>query len=295
MESTNPARRLDKRLWLSLGLFTGLIILHQFLIQPALIQMTSDAPAINLAGRQRMLSQKLAKAALAFVGARETAEREARRAELTSTLQAWQVAHSHLVAGGPVGLFQRALSPAIQTGFHEIEPHFRAMAKAAEELLTDPDDAARHAALEAILRNEPEFLTRMHTLVGLYEDHARRHVQQLQILGLSIMAVILGVQLLMQFGVMRPALTNVGREWEKIEADYELLVESMTDGLVVFDQTGRVQFANRRLGDMLGRSPNQLIGEPAAIFVSEGDRGQFEKLLTGTSTVAGPLDLQLRA
>ena len=84
MHRKNPTRRLDKRLWFSLGLFAGLIILHQFLIQPALTLLTTDAPAINLAGRQRMLSQKLAKAALTLVGAEEPASRDASRAELAS-------------------------------------------------------------------------------------------------------------------------------------------------------------------------------------------------------------------
>ena len=131
----NPARRLNKRLWLSLGLFAGLIILHQFLIQPALIRLTTDAPAINVAGRQRMLSQKLTKAGLALVAAEDVAEREVRRAELETTLQTWRRAHVRLCAGEPATFFGRSANAAIQQGFSEIEPHFQAMVQAAEVLL----------------------------------------------------------------------------------------------------------------------------------------------------------------
>lgn len=295
MERKNPARRLDKRLWFTLVLFAGLIVLHQLLIQPALSLLTSDAPAINLAGRQRMLSQKLAKAALAMVDSEEPLIRESRRKELAATLQTWKTAHDSLRNEELSSHTDRAAETAIQRGFHEVEPHFRAMSDAAEILESGPSDVAARIALDSLLKNEPEFLTKMHSLVGLYEVEARRHVRQLQYLGVTIMIVILGILLAMQLGVLRPELSFVGREWERIEADYQLLVESMTDGLVVFDQQGRVEFANRHFGDMLGESADQLVGKPASIFIGDSDRTQFEKLLTETGDFAGAVDFQLRS
>ena len=295
MERENPARQLDKRIWFSLGLCAGLIVLHQFLIQPSLIGLTSDAPVINVAGRQRMLSQKLVKEALALVHAENSASRDAHRSELSTTLQTWRAAHAGLRAGEPATFLGQSANAAIQTGYRELEPHFQAMADAADVLLSSPDDATRRVALDSMLRNEPEFLSKMHALVGLYEDDAQRHVRQLQAMGLTIMIVILGTLLVMQFGVMRPQLGIVGREWEQIEADYELLVESMTDGLVVFDRQGRVEFANGRFCDMLGHGADQIVGKPASTFVSEIDRRQFEMLLLETADVSGPVDLKLRS
>ena len=293
MERENPARRLDKRLWFSLGLFAGLIILHQFLIQPSLIRLTSDAPVINVAGRQRMLSQKLSKEALALTYAENSATREVRRSELLATLQAWRAAHASLRAGESTSTFGHSANAAILNGYREIEPHFQAMENAAEILLESPVDATGRVALDSMLKNEPDFLTKMHALVGLYEGEARRHVRQLQSMGLAIMIVILGSLMLMQFGVMRPELSIVGREWEQNEAQYQLLVESMTDGLVVFDGQGLVSFANRRFRDMLGQDKDQLIGNPASNFISDIDRRQFEMLLE-TAEVLGPIDLKLR-
>ena len=240
-----------------------------------------------------MLSQKLTKAGLALVAAEDVAEREVRRAELETTLQTWRRAHVRLCAGEPATFFGRSANAAIQQGFSEIEPHFQAMVQAAEVLLANPDEKTQRTSLNQILKNEPEFLKRMHAIVGRYEDEARRHVQQLQNLGLTIMLVILGIQMLIQFGVLRPELSIVGREWEKIEADYELLVESMTDGLVVFDQQGQVEFANKRFGDMLGHSVQQLIGQPASLFICTRERRHFEKLLIATPETLGPIDLQL--
>ena len=60
----NPARWLYYRSWAALAFIAGLLVLHQLLLQPALARLTSDAPVINVSGRQRMLSQRLTKAAL---------------------------------------------------------------------------------------------------------------------------------------------------------------------------------------------------------------------------------------
>ncbi len=46
------------------------------------------------------------------------------------------------------------------------------------------------------------------------------------------------------------------------ERRYELLVESMNDGLSVIDAEGRFAYVNRRFGEMIGRPPEDLIGQP---------------------------------
>ena len=294
MGRENPARRLDKRLWLSLGLYAALIVLHQFVIQPSLITLTSDAPVINIAGRQRMLSQKLAKEALALMNAEDPASLEECQLKLSDTLTTWRSAHTRLIADESTTFFGRPLNAAIQTGYREIQPYFQAMADAAEILLDNQRDVANRGALEFLLENEPKFLTKMHALVGLYESEARRHVRQLQIMGLAFMTTILGSLFLLQFGILRPQIRIVRREWEQNEAHYQLLVESMTDGLVVFDREGRVKFANQRFRDMLGDDGNQLVGKSGWTLITEIDRRDFEKLLSKTNEVAGPVDLKLR-
>ena len=240
-----------------------------------------------------MLSQQLTKAGLALVAAENADERDRHRSELASTLQVWKQAHVQLCAGEPATFFGRSANESIQNGFKEIEPHFQVMVDAAERLLANPDADEQRTSLNQILNNESEFLKRMHALVGLYEQEARRHVQQLQNLGLTIMLVILCVQLLIQFGVLRPELSIVGREWEKIEADYELLVESMTDGLVVFDQRAHVVFANKRFSDMLGHNIPQLTGEHASLFICTRERDHFGRLFSVNPEALGPMDLQL--
>ena len=295
MERENPARRLNRRSWLAFAMIAGLVVLHQFLLQPALIRMATDAPAINFAGRQRMLSQRLAKSSLAMINAKDVNFREMYRTELADSLELWSSAHRILQAGDKSIGISRPRNHEIEKGYVELEPHFQAMAGAAKELLANDEFADNQTALKTLLIHEPLFLTHMHAIVGLYEVDANRHIRQLQGFGLIIMVVILVAQLSLQLGVVRPEVRIVGREWAQSEAHYQLLVESMTDGLIVFDQQSRIEFANQPFGKILGRSTDKLIGKPASILISDPDRRRFQLLLTEAAEFCGPLDLQLQA
>jgi len=292
MQRDNPARRLDKRLWLSLGVFATLIVLHQCLIQPSLIRMTSDAPVINIAGRQRMLSQKLTKAALAFVNADSMAARQRYQSELKNTLDTWTKAHASLRANHSNS---DTSITALDEGYQSIERHFQSMAAAAQALVDGSSELPSRAELEVLLSHESDFLIRMNALVGLYESEARLHVWQLQMLGMTIMIIILATLLAFQFAVMRPELSIAGQKWEQIESRYQLLVESMTDGIVVFNRQGQIEFANRRFSSLLGIDPQRVVGQAASPYLNELDRKQFEHLLAARDEFSGPIDMKLHS
>jgi PAS domain S-box-containing protein/diguanylate cyclase (GGDEF)-like protein len=60
------------------------------------------------------------------------------------------------------------------------------------------------------------------------------------------------------------------------EARYRTLVESMNEGVLLLDRNGIIQFANRRMAEMLGYLPNEIVGKPAKSFIEprtrEGER-----------------------
>src|SRR5215471_21239469 len=89
-------RRLSLRYFFVLGAVAVLVVADQVIVQPLLVRMNSYAPAINLAGRQRMLSQRLTKAALALEVCSDETSRERYREELRTTLAQWSSAHDAL-------------------------------------------------------------------------------------------------------------------------------------------------------------------------------------------------------
>ncbi|HEX4148488.1 MAG TPA: type IV pili methyl-accepting chemotaxis transducer N-terminal domain-containing protein, partial [Pirellulales bacterium] len=75
-------RRLARRYLFVLSAVAVLVVIDQAVIQPLLLRLNTYAPVINTAGRQRMLSQKLTKAALALVADPDVPSRQIRREEL---------------------------------------------------------------------------------------------------------------------------------------------------------------------------------------------------------------------
>ncbi|WLD12038.1 ATP-binding protein [Planctellipticum variicoloris] len=294
---TSSARLLGQRSWWAFALVAALLVFHQALLQPAIARLTTDAPVINVSGRQRMLSQELAKSALAMTAADSPRERERRRDELATTLSEWRLSQHGLQKGDAARQLPGNSSPDVRRAFDELNPHFEAMVSAAESLLSaasPPDPAATRAALGSLLEHESEFLPRMHEIVGLYEADARRHVEQLQRLGLIVMLAILGILVALQLTVVRPAIRLVRREFAESEAQYQRLVESMNDGLVMFDAAGRVQFANRRFGAMLGLPREDVNHKPASVLLADSDRRRFDGLLHHTSGQIGPVEISFQ-
>ena len=174
---------LNQRYLVVLVLVAFLVLLNQILVQPPLLQLTTDAPVINIAGRQRMLSQRLAKAALALGGAADEVHRRRHRAELRHVLRLWSVSHNGLRHGDRALALPGRNSPAVREAFDDLEPFFTRMCAAVARLIGNdahrrPDDAAAHEDLATILENEGEYLARMDRIVGLFEGETRARVDR---------------------------------------------------------------------------------------------------------------------
>ncbi len=214
-------RRLSARYLLVLVAVAALVGFDQIVVQPLLQRLGEYAPVINVSGRQRMLSQKLTKAALAFQAAATESARDQRRDELSSTVAQWVTGHRALREGDPALGIVRIQSPVIDEQWRILQPHWQAMHDAAQALteLTDPlnaDDTAR--LVNVVLDHEQAYLPTMDRIVKLFEQEAAREVFRLRFCALAIGSAIVALLLGLGSFVVRPATKAIRSQVEQLEA-----------------------------------------------------------------------------
>jgi len=73
---------------------------------------------------------------------------------------------------------------------------------------------------------------------------------------------------------------------------YRMFVENMRDGAATVSAAGVVLYANRRLGELLGRDLAELIGSPVASLVADGDRAAL-RAVSGRAGPGGTVEVEL--
>ncbi|WP_428308271.1 ATP-binding protein [Lacipirellula sp.] len=190
------------------------MIIDQAIIQPLLVRMDAYAPVINLAGRQRMLSQKLAKAALAAESAPDSQLREASRAELSVALAEWIAANDALRHGSDELRIPRIVSAELESEWAALDHDFQPIVDAAQQIIAGNDEPPRAAA---ILTHEAPFLARMEQIVGLFELEAAQEVARLRIYSLAIAAAVASLLVTLGWFVVRPATRAIRTQVDELE------------------------------------------------------------------------------
>ena len=214
--------RLTWRYLFVLATVAALMVLDQAIIQPMLVRVNAFAPAINVAGRQRMLSQKLTKASMALRDAQDDAVHDMRRDELRQALAQWTEEHHALLQGNAKLGIQPIQTAELEQQWARLQPHYQAMVAAAGDLFEASGASSTREAISllvaVLVTHEAIFLPTMDRIVKLMEDEAARAVARLRAFALAIAATV--VVLLMGLGwfVVRPATRTIRAQVEELES-----------------------------------------------------------------------------
>lgn len=202
---------------LALSVIATVAVLGQILIQSHLKSQLGDSHVINVAGKQRMLSQKISKTVL-LLGAEQTAAGRTRILDqLRESVQLWKLSQEGLLQGSD-SLNLRENDQA-KTGllFQPVQDHFSAMEGSASRLIAllermpEAPDSLLRPDIENILRHEGPFLTGMEAIVSRYDDDAKSKVASLRIKEYIVVAVLLLVIALEVVFIFRPTTRQVNK------------------------------------------------------------------------------------
>ena len=173
------------------------VVISQILVRNHLNNQESDSTVINIAGRQRMLSQKLTKEIVSLSVSSDKKHRNQLQNQIQKTLHLWQLSHNALQQGNDsLGLPARN-SDAIKTKFLAINPVFDTIQEASKSIVTklenQPNISIENIAsnIKKVIDNEGVFLIMMDDIVNQYDIEADAKVTWLRTLELLLMALTL--------------------------------------------------------------------------------------------------------
>ncbi len=207
---------------LALSAIAILTITGQALIQYSLIKQSHDSRIINIAGRQRMLSQRLTKSALALQFAQKHEDRKVWAKELSFVVNLWERSHLGLLDGDAELGLPGTNSQTIIKMFRAIEFNHQAMLLAARAILklesrsmeSSNNGENRHSAViihhvKLILSNEADFLEGMDGIVFQYDKEAKLKIDRLKQNELLLMTMTLLVLFLEGLFIFRPMINRI--------------------------------------------------------------------------------------
>lgn len=218
-------QRLTRLYILALTAVAVLSIAGQVLIQESLEDTLNDAHVVNIAGRQRMLSQRLSKMAILLTNTDRFSE-EARfyQKDFGETLALWSKCHEGFLKGKLEVEREVAVknSPKINKMLDELNPVFLKI-KTQLELILNNHAFNKKQVLDEILTNERLFLNKMDLIVFQYDLESHQRVNRVRNIELFLFVLTISILLLEGLLIFKPLTAYIKEVISKLITSEEAL------------------------------------------------------------------------
>lgn len=276
------ANQLRHRYIIALSLIALLTILSQAVVQYLISDQEYDSRVVNIAGRQRMLSQRITKTAFYISVAKTTQESASYQKELETVVSLWERSQIGLLYGDHELGLPGSNSPEVRALFELIHPDHMSMVDAARHLLgaiqrNEPIDGD----LRTLRSHEANFLRGMDKIVFRYDQEAKHKVLIARWLELALMIVTLLVLMLEARFIFAPATRRVRQDMLdllKKEEDMENLFSASPTAMLLTDiDSLRIVRANQKASELIGESVDQLVSSDLRRYlpVSNHEENQY--------------------
>ncbi len=191
------------------------VILSQILIRKYLNDQQGDSRVINVAGRQRMLSQKLTKEVLLITNEQNPEKRIQIIDNLKETIHLWSSSHRALQLGDKQLGLPGENSDEVFQMFREITPVYQTIYSSTLNILkaagqnSQLNSSSTSNDVNTILSNEKVFLQLMDGIVNQYDIEAKQKLSRLRNLEMLILLISLLILIAEFFFIFRPTAVAV--------------------------------------------------------------------------------------
>ena len=194
-------QRFSQLYLIALSIIALSILGSQLLVQRHLVNQLSDAKVVNIAGRQRMLSQRITKELLLLDRTSKPTHVDSILLSLASNFAQWEKAHLALQHGDQILDIPGTKSTEVIRQFQKLNPNFQEIAIQIERIIHLLNNSKKinstkiSSHVSKVLEKEPVFLSQMDAIVNQLSKEAQMKVKDLRskewllfVLGLGIIA-----------------------------------------------------------------------------------------------------------
>ena len=210
-------KKLSRQYLLALSAIALSIIISQILIHKFLDTQKNDSRIINIAGRQRMLSQKLTKEVLLLATELDPVQRLGIKDDLEETVNLFTASQEALRNGNDSFSIPGNFSKKVEEKFQQISPSYNKLLEISENIIgrveVDPLDFNTYliGELQALKEAEGEFVVLMDHLVKQYEVEASSKISRLRNLERWLMTIALLILVTEFFLIFWPTAKTIRR------------------------------------------------------------------------------------
>lgn len=207
--------RLSRLYIIALSTIALSVVISQILIRNHLNDQQDDSSVINVAGRQRMLSQKLTKEILSISTESSLENRIQEKDKLKQTLNIWELSHNGLQKGNDSLGLPGHNSLVITNMFKDLNPYFNTIKDAAHNIIEKIENVPSLPIdtfmdnINKVKENESLFLIKMDQIVNQYDAEANEKVSTLRNLELLLTGLTLIILLCEFLFIFWPAARSV--------------------------------------------------------------------------------------
>lgn len=287
-------KSMTQRYVLFLGILAGILITDYFAFSMFIVDQESNAAFINVSGRQRMLSQRVALHVTHIATTNKVAVREKRRGALLETVQVMERSHEGLINGDKGMNLTGKLSPEVRDLYfkppYEIDKNLRSFLADARSVADAPEGE--------IDQDDPRVLRIQRSAIGpllgalniVVAQHQMEGEANMERLGLVIeigLAASLFLLVLSAFGIFRPLVRQTVEEMDKMknaERNMRTILNGTVDGIITINERGIIKNFNPAAQSIFGYPGKEAIGLNVSMLMPEPHRNNHDNYLSNYIT-----------
>ena len=249
-------KTLDRAAKINLLVSLVLVLLLAIILETLIRERRTDAAVINLSGRQRMLSQKIAK------GIYTTSLGLTSIQEIKNDAETWTLVHDGLIYGNDSLGLPSLTDQDLLSLFKQVEPFKKGLLRVVAQI--NETTQITPSMLNEVERNEQAFLSLMDEIVFQAEENYNRSIFNLRLWTLVLSILVIVSLVVLYFNLVKPIIRELSRAEGSLmrsRQSLEFFVKHTPAAVAMFDLKMDYLFASDRWYVDYGLEGRSIIGK----------------------------------